>query len=425
MAAAAVVLGFCALFMLGVPVAVAVAVPAMGYLFINGFPLEMVGQRVTYALDSFPLVAIPVFIFVGNIMNQSGITAAIYRFTDTLVGRVPGGVAQVNVVGSLVFSGMSGAALADVGGIGRIEVKAMTERGHTPAYSGALTCVSAIVGPIFPPSIPLIVYGAVTGVSVVQLFLAGIMPALLFVALLMIAVGIIAIRENHPRAARWPTLGQVIRDSIPALPALVTPFLMVLGMTLGYFTPTEAASVTAVYALVISYLFYGGLQWRQLVYAGFETIKSTAAILIIIATASMFGWILAIEQVPQHFARWMLGISTDPVALLLIVNLMLLVVGMFLDSTTATLLVVPIIAPPLHAAGVDPVHLGLVVVFNLMIGLVTPPLGLALFLMSDIAKVSMHAILKAMLPLYVPLIITLLVLTFVPEVSLWIPKMIR
>lgn len=420
-----VIAAFCALFMLGVPVAVAVAVPAIFYILYNGFPLEMIAQRMTYALDSFPLVAIPVFIFVGNLMNQSGITAAIYRFTDTLVGRVPGGVAQVNVVGSLIFSGMSGAALADVGGLGQIEVKAMTQRGHTPAYAGALTCCSAIVGPIFPPSIPLIVYGAVTGVSIVQLFLAGIVPALIFVAILMVTVGIIAIRQNHPRAERWPTAGMVLRDLMPALPALATPVLMVLGMLLGLFTPTEAASATAVYALAISYLFYGGLTRRQLLFACFETIKSTAAILVIIAAAAMFGWILAVEQVPQIFARFMLGLSADPLMLLLIVNVLLLVAGMFLDSTTATLLIVPIIAPPLHAAGVDPVHLGVVVVFNLMIGLVTPPLGLALFLITDIAKTSMQAVLRAMVPLYVPLIVTLVVLTLVPEVSLWIPKMVR
>lgn len=423
--AIAVVTAFCALFMLGVPVAIAVALPAIAYILLNDFPLQMIAQRMTYALDSFPLVAIPVFIFVGNLMNQSGITAAIYRFTDTLVGRVPGGVAQVNVVGSLIFSGMSGAALADVGGIGKIEVKAMTERGHTPAYSGALTCASAIVGPIFPPSIPLIVYGAVTGVSIVQLFLAGVLPALIFVVMLMITVGIIAIRHGHPRSEHWPSPAQLLRDLIPALPALLTPVLMVAGMLAGIFTPTEAAAVTAVYALAISFLFYGGLTRQQFLYSCFETIKSTGAILFIVSAASMFGWILAVEQVPQSFARAILGLSTDPMVLLLLANVILLIAGMFLDSTTATLLVVPILAPPLHLAGVDPVHLGIVVVFNLMIGLVTPPLGLALFLITDIAKTSMQAVLRAMLPLYIPLIITLILLTFVPQISLWLPSMVR
>ncbi|WGF87990.1 TRAP transporter large permease [Marinivivus vitaminiproducens] len=421
----AVIAVFCALFLLGLPVAVAVAIPAIIYILANDFPLQMIAQRMTYALDSFPLVAIPVFIFVGNLMNQSGITAAIYRFTDTLVGRVPGGVAQVNVVGSLIFSGMSGAALADVGGIGKIEVKAMTERGHSPAYAGALTCCSAIVGPIFPPSIPLIVYGAVTGVSIIQLFLAGIVPALLFVAMLMVAVGVIAIRHRHPRADHWPSPARLARDLLPALPALLTPVLMVAGMLLGFFTPTEAASVTAFYAIAISFLFYGGLTGRQFLHTCFETIKSTGAILLIVSAASMFGWILAVEQVPQTFARTLLGLSTDPMVLLLLANLILLVAGMFLDSTTATLLVVPILAPPLHMAGIDPVHLGIVVVFNLMIGLVTPPLGLALFLITDIAKTSMRSVLSAMIPLYIPLIITLVLLTYVPQVSLWIPMMVR
>jgi tripartite ATP-independent transporter DctM subunit len=421
----AVIAAFCGLFLLGFPVAVAVAVPAMAYILYNNFPLVMIAQRMSYALDSFPLVAIPLFIFVGNLMNQSGITSAIYRFTDTLVGRVPGGVAQVNVVGSLIFSGMSGAALADVGGIGKIEVKAMTERGHTPGYAGALTCSSAIVGPIFPPSIPLIVYGAVTGVSIIQLFLAGILPALIFVALLMLTVGIIAIRHKHPRAPHWPTAARLFRDLVPALPALLTPVLMVSGMLFGFFTPTEAAAVTTFYALAISFLFYGGLTRQQLLYSCFETIKSTGAILFIVSAASMFGWILAVEQVPQVFARSILGLTTEPMVLLLLANLLLLIAGMFLDSTTATLLVVPILAPPLHAAGVDPVHLGIVVVFNLMIGLVTPPLGLALFLITDIAKTSMRSVLTAMIPLYIPLIITLALLTYVPQISLWLPMMVR
>lgn len=223
----------------------------------------------------------------------------------------------------------------------------------------------------------------------------------------------------------WPSPAQLLRDLIPALPALLTPVLMVAGMLAGIFTPTEAAAVTAVYALAISFLFYGGLTRQQFLYSCFETIKSTGAILFIVSAASMFGWILAVEQVPQSFARAILGLSTDPMVLLLLANVILLIAGMFLDSTTATLLVVPILAPPLHLAGVDPVHLGIVVVFNLMIGLVTPPLGLALFLITDIAKTSMQAVLRAMLPLYIPLIITLILLTFVPQISLWLPSMVR
>jgi tripartite ATP-independent transporter DctM subunit len=416
---------FTLFFLLGWPVVLAILVPSIAYILFNDVPIELIGQRMTYALDSFPLVAVPVFIFVGNLMNQAGITERIFRFADTLVGRAPGGLAQVNIFSSLIFSGMSGAALADVGGLGRIEVKAMVARGFRRDFSAAVTAASAIVGPIFPPSIPLIIYGSVTSVSIVQLLIAGIVPALLCVALLMLTVGVLALRRGYPRAQRWSRPAEIWRDFLPALPALLAPVLLIAGMLAGLFTPTEAASITVVYVLLITAFVYRTLTLRHLIFAAYETLKSTSAILVIVAAAALFGWVLAIEQIPQLLARALLAISQDPTVLLLVVNLLLLVVGMFLDSTTATLLVVPIIAAPLHAAGVDPVHLGMIVIFNLMIGLFTPPMGLALFLMSDIARVSMRELLKAMLPFYIPLFATLALITLVPELSLWLPKMLR
>jgi tripartite ATP-independent transporter DctM subunit len=416
---------FAVLFLLGFPVVTAVLIPSVLYVLWEGIPLAMVGQRTVYALDSFPLMAVPIFIFVGNLMNTSGITSRIYRFADTAFGRLPGGLAQVNIAGSLIFSGMSGAALADVGGLGRVEIKAMKEHGFNTAYASALTCATAIVGPIFPPSIPLIIYASVASVSSVQLLLAGIGPALVCVVMLSITVGILGIMYNHPRAARWPTLAEVWRDFVPAFPALFTPVLLISGLLLGYFTPTEAAAVTAIYILLVSAFVYRELDIRHVFNAAVETIKGTAAIMAIVAVAAMFGWILAVEQIPQWFNAWITDISRDPIILLLIINGILLIAGMFVDSTTATLLLVPIICPPVVAAGVDPIQLGLIVIFNLMIGLVTPPMGLALFLMSDIAKVPMPAILRAMIPFYIPLLITLAIITFVPSVSLWVPRLVQ
>ena len=420
-----VIVAFTALFLCGFPVVLAIAVPAIIYIFVTDIPFELIAQRMTYALDSFPLVAVPVFIFVGSLMNQSGITSDIYRFAHTLTGRVPGGLAQVNVIGSLIFSGVSGAALADIGGLGRIEVRAMIRAGFTRAYAGAITCASAIVGPIFPPSIPILIYGSVTSVSVVQLLIGGIMPALVYVALLMITVAILARKYNHPRSPRWPTVREVWHTFVPAAPALFAPVLLIGGMLLGIFTPTEAASVTVAYVIFVAIVFYGGMSWARLRFALFDTVKSTAAILIIVSAAALFGWILTIEQLPQMFTKAILSISTDPMMLLLIVNLFLLLVGMFIDSTTATLIVVPLIAVPLTLAGVDPVHLGIVVIFNLMIGIVTPPMGLALFLISDIAKAPMPEILKALIPFYVPLFVSLAIITYFPELTLWLPKMLR
>lgn len=419
-----VVAAFLALFMMGFPVVYAILLPSIVYVLVEGLPLGLLAQRVTYALDSFPLVAVPLFIFVGNLMNLSGITDRIFRFAYTLVGRVPGGLAQVNVFGSLIFSGMSGAALADIGGLGRIEIDAMKKRGFDPAFAGAVTAASATLGPIFPPSIPLIVYGSVTSVSIVQLLVAGIMPAVLCTFLLMATVFIVATRHRHPRADRWPSAGEALWSFLPALPAIAAPALMIAGMTYGAFTPTEAAAMTAVYVILISGLLYRELTLQHLWTSAVLTARSSSAILIIVAAAALFGWILAVEQIPQTFAAALLSLSSDPLILLIIANLIFFVAGMFLDSTTATLLLVPIIAPPLVMAGVDPVQLGIITIFNLMLGLLTPPMGLSLFLVADIAKVSIRQLLKALLPFYIPLLTTLAILTFGKDFTLWLPRMI-
>ena len=418
-----VVLAFVVLFMLGFPVVLAIAIPCVVYIFANGLPIDLVAQRTLYALDSFPLVAVPVFLFVGSLMNSAGISRYIYAFADTAVGRMPGGLAQVNIFGSLIFAGMSGSALADIGGLGRIEIDAMRKRGFSAPFAAAVTSSSAIVGPIFPPSIPLIIYGTVTGVSVIQLLLGGIVPGLLCVAMLMLMTWWLAKRRKYPRAARWPRRGELWRDFKPAFPAIVAPVILIAGMLLGWFTPTEIASVTVLYAILISSLFYRELTWQGVLDAAYETIRASAGILLIVAVAALFGWILSVELVPQKLTGIMLSISTNPYVLLLLVNVLLIIVGMFLDSTTAILVIAPIIAKPLVAAGVDPVHLGMVVVFNLMIGLLTPPMGLALFLVADIAKVTMKDVLKEMLPYYLPLGITLLLITYVPEITTWIPRL--
>ncbi|MCE8025410.1 MULTISPECIES: TRAP transporter large permease [Halomonadaceae] len=421
-----IILGiFLVLFLLGFPVVYAILIPSAIYVLLEGLPLGLMGQRVTYALDSFPLVAVPIFIFVGNLMNQAGITDRIFHFANTLVGRAPGGLAQVNIFSSLIFSGMSGASLADVGGLGKIEIEAMKKRGYGAPFSAAVTASSAVVGPIFPPSIPLIVYGSVTSVSIVQLLLAGIVPALICIVLLMITAALLALRHDMPRAERWPTLMELNRAFIPALPALLAPVLMISGMLMGLFTPTEAAAVTAAYVVFISAVLYRELTWSHLMFSLLATLRTTSAILIIVAAAAMFGWILSVEQIPQRFAAFILQISHEPLMLLLIANLIFLIAGIFLDSTTATLLIVPIVAPPMVLAGVDPVHLGIVCIFNLMIGLLTPPMGLSLFLVSSIAKVSLRQLLKALIPFYIPLVATLAIITFAADLVLWLPSFMR
>lgn len=420
-----IIIAFVVLFALGFPVVIAMILPSIVYILVMGFPFEMVSQRMMYALDSFPLVAIPVFILVGNLMNSAGISSRIFKFADTTVGRLYGGLAQVNIFASLIFSGISGAALADIGGLGKIEIKAMRERGFSKEFSGAVTAASAIVGPIFPPSIPLIIYGSVTSVSIIKLLIGGILPAIVCVILLMLVTAVVAMKRNLPRSERWPTIREINQDFWPALPALAAPAFLVFGMLSGQFTPTEAGSVTVIYVLVISSTFYRELTREHLVRAFMDTISTTAAILLILSASSLFGWILAVEGLPQAVSKAFLSVGSEPWVILILVNILLLVAGMFLDATTSILLIVPIIAAPVTMMGVDPVHLGLIVVFNLMLGLITPPMGYALFLVSKMADTSIGGLLKALGPYYLPLFITLGLITFVPQITLWLPSLLK
>jgi len=417
--------GFLILFLMGFPVVLAIILPAVFYLLAHNQPLDMIAQRLQYSLDSYPLLAVPVFILVGNLMNSTGVTRALFSFANTLVGRVYGGLAQVNVFASLIFSGMSGAALADVGGLGQIEIKGMVDKGFRKADAAAVTVASATVGPIFPPSIPLIIYGAVTGVSVVKLLLGGIIPGLLCTGMLMITVAILARRRNWPRAERWSTRQEIVQDLKPSFPALMAPVVLISGMVSGYFTPTEAASICVLYILIVSHFYYRELTLKGLLNSALETVKTSCSIMIIIAAASLFGWILAVEKVPQIIQELVLRFKDDPLILLLVLNLFFLIVGMFLDSTTSTLLIIPMLAPPVAACGINPVHLGLVVIFNLMIGLITPPMGLSLFMVSNVARVSIKEILNEMPPYFISLLASLALITLVPQLTLWIPNMLK
>jgi tripartite ATP-independent transporter DctM subunit len=419
----AIILVFFVMMLFGFPVVISIALPSIIYVFAYGFPVELISLRIHYALDSYPLLAIPIFIMAGNLMNNTGITNRIFRFADVAVGHISGGMAQVNIFAGLMFAGMSGAALAAVGGLGPIIIRSMEEKGFKKSFASAVTVSSATVGPIFPPSIPLIIYGTVASVSIVKLFLAGIIPALIIVTTLMITVGIISHIKKYPRAKNSPSFKYLVKSFIPEAPAMAAPLLLIGGLISGYFTPTEAASVMLFYIIIINLLVYRNMTLTHVIRSAFETIRTSVSILIIISVASLFGWILAVEQVPQAFANNILSLTTNPAYLLIIINIMLLIVGMFLDSTTATLLIVPIIAPPLVAAGIDPVHLGIVTILNLMIGLMTPPLGLSLFMVSNIAKLSVNEVLKAVVPFLVPLIVTLIIITFFPSVSLFLPNM--
>ena len=418
-----IILLFLVLITLGLPIAIAMGIPAAIYLIIEGIPISVMIQRMVASLNSFPLLAVPLFILAANLMNNSGITNRLFDFAKLLVGRLKGGLAQVNVVASLIFAGISGAALADVGGLGNIEIDAMTEQKYPKEASAAITAASAVVGPIFPPSIPLIIYGAAAETSSIRLLMAGVFPALVIVVLLMIQISFFAHKRNYPRGVDHKfTKNEILQTLKRGFPAMLMPVILMGGMLSGYFSPTEVAAITVTYALVLSAI-YKELSLKQFVIVCRESLRSTASVLFIVGAAAIFAWTLTVEQLPQQVSALMLHISDNPVILLLFANVILLVAGMFLETTAALMVLTPILLPPLMAVGVDPVHFGVVMVFNLMIGMITPPVGMSVYMLSPIVKLPVGKIFRAVMPYLITLGFSLIILTYVPQITLWLPNL--
>jgi len=415
---------FLVLAVLGMPIAYSMGLASVIYLLFSNIPLSMLAHRLPNALNSFPLVAVPVFIFAGSLMNTSGITDRLFNTARLMVGRRKGGLAHVNILASLIFSGISGAALADIGGLGKIEIKAMKDQGYDPGEAAAITAASATIGPIFPPSIPLIIFATVAEASGIKLLIAGVVPALIITVLLMIVVTIIAHLKNYPRDTVRPDRRTAWKSILNAVPALLAPVLLAGGLLSGWFSPTEVASVTVVYSLFLGLVVYRELTFRNIITMARETVRSTGQILIVVACASVFAWILTVEQVPARIAALLLGISRNPTVLLLLINVLLLLIGMIMDTIAAILVVTPIIYPALMQVGVDPIHLGIVVVFNLMIGLLTPPVGMSLYMVSVVAEQPVERVMKKMLPYFIPLILALLAVTLFPALATTLPDLV-
>lgn len=409
---------------LSVPLSVSMGIAGVAYIVIAGIPLSVVAHRMGNAVNSFPLLAVPVFIFAGSLMNTSGITTRIFDFAKLLIGPIRGGLAQVNVIASLIFSGISGAALADIGGLGQIEIKAMEEQGYKSELAAGITAASATIGPIFPPSIPLIIYGTVAEVSGVKLLIAGVVPGLLITLLLMLQIGYFARKYNFPAESRPFEFKEVLSAFRSALPALLSPVILIGGLLSGLFSPTEVAAVTVIYGLILGKFIYRELTWRQLVEVGRQSIRQTANIMFIISSAAIFAFALTVEQVHVQMTDMLLGISQNPVILLLIVNILLLVVGMIMETIAAILVLTPLLVPALGQAGVDPIHLGIVMVLNLMIGLLTPPVGMSLYMVSIVSESPVEKVIRAILPYFLPLIISLIIVTLIPMISTWLPGLI-
>lgn len=424
MSGSLVIILFLFLLATGLPIAVSMGIPSALYLMMANIPPSQLIQRMVTSLNSFPMLAVPLFILAAGLMNSSGITERLFEFAKLLVGRMKGGLAQVNIVASLIFSGISGAALADVGGLGNIEIEAMDKQNYPRTHSAAITAASAVIGPIFPPSIPLIIYGAAAETSSMRLLIAGILPALVIAMALMVQVGFFARKFNYPRGVdRKFSFSEIQAITKRGLPSMLMPVIMMGGMLSGWFSPTEVAAIAVAYAIVLS-LAYKELTLSSFFKTCIETLKSTAGVLFIVASAAIFAWVLTVEQMPQQVSSLMLGISDNPVILLMLSNVILLVAGMFLESTAAIMILTPILLPPLVAAGVDPVHFGLVMVFNLMIGMITPPVGMSVYMLSPIVGLPVGKVFKACLPYLASLLVALIVLTYVPQISLWLPNLV-
>ncbi|WP_156861961.1 TRAP transporter large permease [Casimicrobium huifangae] len=455
---------FLGLMSTGIPVAIAMAGASLIYILVSGdLPGFTVVHRMIGGIDSFPLLAVPFFILAGNLMNNAGITNRIYNYALALVGWLKGGLGHVNVLGSVIFAGMSGTAIADAAGLGTIEIKAMKDHGYATEFAVGVTAASATLGPIIPPSLPFVIYAMMANVSVGALFLAGILPGVLMAVLMMLTVAYFAHKNGWGGdikfvwsrfggalietavviawplalyyAVQWgaPAQATVITGLVvifladwkfkfQAVLPIMTPVLLIGGMTTGLFTPTEGAIAACVWAMVLGLFWYRTLSWRMFVKVCLDTVETTATVMFIVAAASIFGWMLTATGVTAAIADWVLAFTKEPWLFLLLANVLMLFVGCFLEPTAAITILVPILLPIVLKLGINPVHFGLVMVLNLMIGLLHPPMGMVLFVLARVAKLSVERTTAAILPWLVPLLLSLAVLTYIPSISLWLPK---
>ncbi len=415
--------GWFASLFIGLPIWLAMALAGWIFLQVTGIPDLAVAQRIAKSVDSFPLLAAPLFILMGNIMNSSNITSRIFDFAKVCVGWMRGGLCHANIVASVFFAGTSGSAVADAGGLGTLEIKAMVDEGYSPDIAAALTASSATIGPIIPPSLPMIIYGVSAEASIGALFIAGVIPGLLMAGALMVMVRAIAVRLDLPRHP-FPGFGDVWRAFTRAFWALLTPVILFAGLFGGAFTPTEAAAIAVAYALVLGLVIYRDLDVRALPRIILETVETTGVVLALVMAASLMAYCLSLSQVPQAAGAWLVGLTDSPLVYLMIVNIVLLVVGCFMEAIAAMLILVPILVPPALALGIDPIQFGLVFVLNLMIGTITPPVGVVLYVTAKVAGISFERVTRATLPFIVPLLVVLAAITLWPPLTTWLPKLV-
>ncbi|NYT37386.1 TRAP transporter large permease [Allopusillimonas soli] len=406
--------------LIGLPVAITLGVASASYLLYQGIPIVVMPQKMFAGIDSFVLLCIPGFILAGNLMNSGGITERIIRFANAGVGWMRGGLGLTNVAGSMLFGGISGTAVADAASLGGVLIPGMTRSGYPAAFSAAVTAASSTVGPIIPPSVPMIIVGALSGISVGQMFLAGAIPGILMGLAMMVTTYIIAVKRNFPRQP-WQGFSELFKSFLGAFWAIFMTLLIVGGLMTGVATPTETAIVACLYALVVGRFVYGDLDFRKVPKLVIDSAIASAAILMLVGFANVFGWILVSERIPQTIAHAVLGVTHNKYAIILMVNILLLIVGMFMETIAALIILFVPLLTLAQSVGIDPLHFATFAVLNLMIGLTTPPVGVCLFVCANIARLPLSPIVRAIFPYIITNIIVLFLVSYIPPLATWLP----
>ncbi|MFK8084098.1 MAG: TRAP transporter large permease [Granulosicoccus sp.] len=413
--------GLLFLLLVGVPIAFALLLSSLALVLWQGtLPLLIVSQRLANALDSFPLLAIPLFILAAEIMNHSGATERIFRLANVVLGRIHGGLGHVNIAASMLFSGMSGSAVADAAGLGAIEIRAMKKQGYDAGFAAAVTAASSTIGPIIPPSVPIVIYGVISGAAIGELFLAGFVPGVIMGLAMMAYIAVIAKKRGFPRDEKFAGFGEIGKAFVEALPSLLLPVIILGGIWGGIMSPTEAAGAAVVYSLILGLIVHRSMSFSDVIGSFRLGAQSTASIMLIVASASIYGWLVSTQQIPQVVQGWMEGISTDPTVLLLVIACVLLVMGMFMELIAILTIAVPVFLPIALASGVDIIHFGIVAILTLMIGLLTPPFGLNLFIVQQVSGASYPSILRETWPFIFILMAVLILIIVFPQISLFV-----
>jgi tripartite ATP-independent transporter DctM subunit len=415
--------GWLASILVGLPLFVSMGLAALVFLWMGGMPITVLPQKMAGSVNSFPIIAAPLFILMGNILGAARLTDRIVEFASAVIGWVRGGYAHASVLTSMIFAGMVGSAVADAAGSGAIEIRAMKKAGYKPETAAAITAAAATIGPIIPPSLPMVIYGVTADVSIGKLFIAGVIPGILMGLSLMVMVAYFARKEGM---ARKPFGGfrNIGRAFLNGFFALMTPVVILGGMFSGLVTPTEAAAVACLYALFLGFVVYRTLEVKQLGPILIDTAETTGLVLVLVMAASALGWCMSISRLPQTLSPLIVSTISSPIAFLLMANVLMLVVGCFMEALAAMLILIPILVPAAIAYGIDPAQFGVIMVLNLILGTIHPPIGVVLFVVTRIANISFETMSRAILPWLIPLLVVLLAISLWPPLTLWLPQVL-